>query len=159
MAFSSDSGTAAAGGDQAAAGSNRLDILMRSLGRKRHRRQAASLPGGDSALRASQGGLQQPQPHAAGGAPAARPPGSRVLFITFGNTAFFDFTHNWVLSVKRLGVPFVVGALDKGMSEKCAAHGFPVLDLWTEVRTGLAHSGPQQGGSWLGDRWAGCIGG
>lgn len=60
-----------------------------------------------------------------------------LTFVTFGNTAMWDFTHNWVLAVQLLRRPFVVGALDRGMSERCAAEGFPHVDLWREeVRRG-----------------------
>ena len=53
-----------------------------------------------------------------------------MVFVTFGNSAFWDFTHNWVLSVQRLGIPLLVGALDSGVARSCAAAGFPYLELW-----------------------------
>lgn len=43
--------------------------------------------------------------------------------------AFRDMLLNWVLSVQRLGLPFVVGALDARMAAECAARGWPHLDV------------------------------
>ncbi len=43
--------------------------------------------------------------------------------------AFKDMLTNWVLSVQRLGLPFLVGALDARMTAECAARGWPRLDV------------------------------
>ena len=37
--------------------------------------------------------------------------------------------HNWVLSVQRLKLPFLVGALDARMAAECAARGWAHLDV------------------------------
>lgn len=55
--------------------------------------------------------------------------GAPLAFITFGNGAFSDFITNWVLSVQRLGLPFLVGALDARMVEVCKAKGWAHLDV------------------------------
>ncbi|KAL4434049.1 hypothetical protein ABPG75_000490 [Micractinium tetrahymenae] len=149
VAFSSDPG-ATAGAAGAAGGTNHLDILMRSLGKQRIRRQAASVPAGGTG--SSSAGASSGRAASAPPPPLPPPPQSnQTLFVTFGNTAFFDFTHNWVLSVKRLGVAYVVGALDRAMSEKCAQHGFAVIDLWQQQpsnssRRFLAHRRQLRGG-------------
>ncbi|KAL4446836.1 hypothetical protein ABPG77_008080 [Micractinium sp. CCAP 211/92] len=88
-----------------------------------HREILERLPSGVAATTAK----PQPQPAASSN--------TKMLFVTFGNTAFFDFTHNWVLSVRRLGVAYVVGALDRAMSDKCLQHGFPFVDLWKHQPT------------------------
>lgn len=54
-----------------------------------------------------------------GGVEAARAAlhGAPLVFVSFANGAFSDFINNWVLSVQRIKVPFLVGALDAGMVE------------------------------------------
>jgi hypothetical protein len=59
---------------------------------------------------------------------------AHLAFITFGNAAFAPFVTNWVLSVQRLGLPFLVGALDAGMVEMCRKHGWAHLDVSALVR-------------------------
>lgn len=117
---------------------SRLEILMRSQreGAAAQRRSAASA------------GLQGEQRGASLRAAAA----GDVLFITFGNSAVSDFLENWVLGVRRLGLPFLVGALDRGMSEAGRAAGWPVVDMWSEE--------VGKGAAWDEPRWFGfkCIG-
>lgn len=55
--------------------------------------------------------------------------GSRLLFVTFGNKAFSEFVSNWVASVQRLQLPFLVGALDSGMADVAQDQGWPFLDV------------------------------
>jgi hypothetical protein len=31
------------------------------------------------------------------------------LFLSYGNAAYFEFVHNWALSVEQIGAPYVVG--------------------------------------------------
>lgn len=41
---------------------------------------------------------------------------------------------NWVLSVQRLGLPFLVGALDARMAAECSRRGWPHLDVSALVK-------------------------
>ena len=66
---------------------------------------------------------------AAAAASLVRITGAKIAFVSFANGAFSDFIENWVLSVQRLGVPFVVGALDEPMTAHAAQRGWPHLDL------------------------------
>ena len=66
---------------------------------------------------------------AAAAASLARITGAKIAFVSFANGAFADFIENWVLSVQRLGVPFLVGALDEPMTTHAAQRGWPHLDL------------------------------
>lgn len=34
--------------------------------------------------------------------------GTDRVFVTFGNAAYWDLIHNWVVSVKKTGIPFIV---------------------------------------------------
>lgn len=43
--------------------------------------------------------------------------GAPMVLVSFANGAFTDFITNWVLSVQRLGLPYLVGALDARMAE------------------------------------------
>ncbi|PRW57844.1 glycosyltransferase family 77 [Chlorella sorokiniana] len=115
-----------------AGGASGLGSLIRSLGGGR---QAASTAGGAQAaavLRVA----GEPGSNAASGAPMRNLPpalaGTGTLFITFGNSAVADFIDNWVLSVQRLGLPYVVGALDRSMGQQCKAAGHPHIDLWRD---------------------------
>ncbi|EFN57248.1 expressed protein [Chlorella variabilis] len=149
----------ASGAAESAGGGNgaRLSIRSRPGG---NRRQATSLPstaavlaaareasapraggnatggsrgGGGTAGTASHREVQVPGGGAsAPGVRPGQPPNTATVFVTFGNTAMWEFTHNWALSVQRLGAAYLVGALDAGMSELCAQAGLPHLDLWRQ---------------------------
>lgn len=112
------------------AGASGLGSLVRSLGGGR---QAASTAGGAQAVLRATG--------EAGGATIGAAPernlppalaGTGTLFITFGNSAVVDFIDNWALSVQRLGLPYVIGALDRSLGQHCMAAGHPHIDLWRE---------------------------
>lgn len=116
--------------DEGGGGASGLGSLIRSLGGGR---QAASIAGGAQAvLRATSeaGGAT------VGAAPERNLPpalaGTGTLFITFGNSAFVDFIDNWALSVQRLGLPYVIGALDRSLGQHCKAAGHPHIHLWRE---------------------------
>ncbi|KAI3429416.1 hypothetical protein D9Q98_005511 [Chlorella vulgaris] len=44
------------------------------------------------------------------------------LFLSYGNAAYFEFVHNWALSVEQIGAPYVVGSFDDAMLGLCANH-------------------------------------
>ncbi|KAI7836257.1 hypothetical protein COHA_009847 [Chlorella ohadii] len=75
-----------------------------------------------------QQGQQQLQPTQQAD-PLAAVRGAPLVFVSFANGAFKDMLTNWVLSVQRLGLPFLVGALDARMTAECAARGWPHLDV------------------------------
>ena len=112
------------------------------------RRQAVAMPARGSSARLSAGAAAAAAGAAeateAGGGPSGGVASGATgqLFVTFGNTAVWDFTRNWVLAVQALSLPFVVGALDRGMSQRCAAAGYTHLDLWREQVRQLAAALP-----------------
>lgn len=85
---------------------------------------------------AAQGGPQGLPPPEAAAAGLARLRGAPLAFVSFANGAFNDFLANWVASVQRLGLPFVVGALDERMAEEAAARGWPHLLVGSAAATG-----------------------
>lgn len=147
-------------------GPSRLETLMRSVGSRdgattqqaaAGRRQAVSMPARNQERAAglhSDAGTALGMPPsrlrraAVGGAAAgssvaavADPTSPSMLFITFGNTAVWDFTRNWVAAVQRLGLQFVVGALNRGMSQLCDEAGYPHIDLWSGGKEVRARAG------------------
>ena len=127
------------------AGASGLGSLVRSLGGGR---QAASTAGGAQAVLRATG--------EAGGATIGAAPernlppalaGTGTLFITFGNSAVVDFIDNWALSVQRLGLPYVIGALDRSLGQHCMAAGHPHIDLWREEVRRCRLLGAAAGGS------------
>lgn len=32
-----------------------------------------------------------------------------ILFLSYGNAAYFNFVHNWAVSVQQIGAPYVIG--------------------------------------------------
>ncbi len=75
-----------------------------------------------------------PQDAAAAG--LARLQDAPLAFVSFANGAFNDFLANWVASIQRLGLPFVVGALDEKMADKAAALGWPHLLVGSAAAAG-----------------------
>lgn len=35
------------------------------------------------------------------------------LFLSYGNAAYFQFVHNWALSVQQIGAPYVIGCASR----------------------------------------------
>ena len=126
------------GGGSSSGGSggrvSRLETLMRSLGAAS--RLDASAAAGSQAHAVLRPDHKPGRGAAQLGAPARHLPpalaGAGTLFITFGNSAVAEFIDNWVLSVQQLGLPFVIGALDRKTGWRCAQAGLPRIDLWRD---------------------------
>ncbi|KAL4447981.1 hypothetical protein ABPG75_005200 [Micractinium tetrahymenae] len=97
------------------------------------RTQQAALHEPGAALHVQSQELSPPEAAAAG---LARIRGAPIAFVSFANGAFNDFLANWVASIRRLGLPFVVGALDDKMAETAAARGWPHLLVGSAAATG-----------------------
>lgn len=96
------------------------------LGGRSHTQQAVS-----HELGAEQG-LAPPEAASAG---LAHIQGAPIAFVSFANGAFNDFLANWVASVRVLGLPFVVGALDERMADTAAERGWPHLLVGSAAAT------------------------
>jgi hypothetical protein len=49
--------------------------------------------------------------------------------VTVANEAFYELLLNWIAFVEPHNIPFIVGALDDQIVERCKAAGVPVVHL------------------------------